>query len=114
MTEQVLLNGISRSERQEVISSATEAVHKSGGWVDDVHFFSNVAVNLRCVILASGAGRLVKELIRLPIGLGRDHTNSLGRAASSLEANEELRFSLQITFVHDEPDLRRHVPSVPG
>jgi len=55
MAVQVLLTGVSRSERQGVISAATKAVQKASGWVEDVHFLSNVAVNLRRVIAASAA-----------------------------------------------------------
>ncbi len=114
MAGQILLNGVSRAGRHEAISSATEALQRSGGWIDDVHFFSNVAVNVRCVILAADVPRLAEDLIGLPIGLRQEDTAALGRAASRLAGDEELTFSLQITFVHDEPDLRRHVPSVPG
>jgi hypothetical protein len=114
MAVHVLLNGVSRSERQSVISAATEAVQRAGGWVEDVHFFSNLAVNLRCVIAASDAGVLGEELINLGIGLGRDDMVALQRVAAGLSKADELTFSVQITFVHREPDLRRHIPSVPG
>lgn len=114
MREHVLLTGVSRSERQGVIASATEAIGGAGGWVEDVHFFSNLAVNLRCVVLPPAVARLGEALTKLGIGLTAADTEALRRAAAQLTVDEEVRFSLQITFVHQEPPLRRHVPSVPG
>lgn len=114
MRAHVQLNGFSRSERNEVISSASEAVQKGGGWIEDVLFFSNAAMNLRCVVMAAGIARLIDEIATIGVGLTPDDMASLHRAATVLSDDEELRFSLQITFVHDEPDLRRHIPSVPG
>jgi len=114
MAAQVQLNGFSRSERNEVISSASEAVQKGGGWIEDVVFFSNVAVNLRCVVMSAATARLMEELTTIGLGLTRDDMAALHRATTGLSDVEELRFSLQITFVHDEPEMRRHIPSVPG
>lgn len=114
MAERLLINGVTRLERQTAISAATQAVQDSQGWIDDVHFFSNVAVNIRCVVPAGSVDGLVERLGKLPLGLGAADMAVLTCAASPVPAGEELQFSLQITFVHDEPDLRRHVPSVPG
>jgi hypothetical protein len=110
----LFLNGVTRLERQAAIHSATQAVQDGGGWIEDVHFFSNVAVNLRCIVPTAGVERLAGALGSLPLGLTPDDMTALARAASRNPDGEELEFSLQITFVHDEPDLRRHVPSVPG
>ncbi|MDQ3080120.1 MAG: hypothetical protein M3R03_09010 [Pseudomonadota bacterium] len=114
MADIVRLNAFSRLERQGVINSTTEALQKVGGWVEDVQFFSNVSVNLQCAITASAVPLLSVELNRLRIGLGRDETDLLDHAAAKLFADQELAFSLQITFMHKEPDLRRQVPSIPG
>ena len=35
-------------------------------------------------------------------------------ALTAREPGEEIRCSLQITFFHTEPDLRRQIPHVPG
>jgi hypothetical protein len=40
LTNKVLLNGISRSARHEVIASLSEVIPKSSDWIDDVQFFS--------------------------------------------------------------------------
>jgi glycine cleavage system regulatory protein len=113
VVQRFLLNGVTRLERQAAISTATQAVQDAGGWVEDAHFFSNVAVNVQCAVPAKGIDRLVEGLGRVQFGLDRNDLAPLILAASRIQA-EELHFSLQITFVHDEPDLRRHVPSVPG
>jgi hypothetical protein len=89
-------------------------VEEAGGWIEDVHFFSNVAVNLRCAIAASAAAVLGEKLIKLGMGLRRDEAAALELVAAGLSKKDELTFSLQLTFVHGEPDLRRHIPSVPG
>lgn len=114
MAAHVQLNGFSRSERVEVISSASEAIQKGGGWIEDVFFFSNAAVNLRCGVMAASIDVLTKELKKIGIGLTLEDTAALHRAAKGLSENEEVRFSLQITCVHDDPDLHRHISSVAG
>lgn len=114
MAERLLLNGVTRLERQAAISATSKVVQAGGGWIDDVHLFSNVAVNLRCAIPVAGVAILAEGLGNLPLGLNHDDMALLARAGSQVPAGQELEFSLQITFVHDEPDLRRLVPSVPG
>jgi hypothetical protein len=114
MTDPILLSGVSRTERHRTISSATDVIEQAGGWVEDVHFFSNIAVNLRCVLMPATAAQMSRALSRLGIGLSRGETAALERAAERMPVDEELHFSLQIAFVHDEPDLRRHLPRVPG
>lgn len=113
VVQRFLLNGVTRLERQEAILTATRAVQDSGGWLEDAHFFSNVAVNVQCVVPTTGIDRLVDGLSRVQLGLARNDLAPLILAASRSQA-DELHLSIQITFVHDEPDLRRHVPSVPG
>jgi hypothetical protein len=114
MTNPVLLSGVSRAERQTIISSAAKVIQDAGGWVEDVQFFSNIAVNLQCAATPSAAAALSNALSALGLGLSRGETAELESAAQGLRADQELRFSVQITFVHNEPDLLRHVPSVPG
>ena len=38
--------------------------------------------------------------------------NDLG--AGERSGDEEVGLTLNVTFIHDEPDLRREVPAVPG
>jgi hypothetical protein len=114
MTNPVLLSGVSRAERQTVISSAVKVIQDAGGWVEDVQFFSNIAVNLQCAAMPSAAAGLSNALSALGLGLSRGETGALESATEGLRPDQELRFSVQITFVHNEPDLLRHVPSVPG
>ena len=80
----------------------------------DHTLFSNIAITIR---------------LSLPIGKLGDFRSRLGEAGVRLDdasaeqsqiiardddGEAEITVSLNITFVHDEPDLRRPVPAVPG
>jgi hypothetical protein len=39
---------------------------------------------------------------------------ALGERAEAEAAEAEVSGSLSVTFIHDEPDLRREIPAVPG
>ena len=80
------------SERYEIVSSASVAVKKGGGWIEDI-LFSNVAVNLRCVVMAAAIARSMEEITTISFGFTPDHMAALQRAATGSSDDEELRFS---------------------
>ena len=93
------------------------AISVSGAWVVDVKLFSNVSV---CFSFEVPGGRLEQfqqALAATDLHFTNDSMDSLaspldGDSAGSLDA--DIAGTLQITFVHNEPDLRIEVPRIPG
>lgn len=113
MKRAIHLNAVTRADRNKLVSGISEAVASVGGWIEDVNFFSNISVVLRFVIAAGSGLRLVRLLETQPLQLDFDDLAKLS-ALSTRNEIEEVACTLQITFFHNDPDLRRHVPSVPG
>jgi hypothetical protein len=114
------LNAVTRRDRHEMISRVTEAVLKGGGFVVDFHMFSNRSICLNFEVAAGKLGRLNVALEETGLGLTEESRARLaewGERAEQLSAEEgasEVTGTLEITFIHDEPDLRIAVPPIPG
>ena len=109
----IRLNAVTSADRNAIISEVSSAVAEAGGWIDDVNFFSNISIALRFVIPLSSRSTFVALLSAQPLQLDSNDLCEL-TALTAREPGEEIRCSLQITFFHTEPDLRRHIPHVPG
>ena len=109
----IRLNAVTSADRNAIISEVNSAVAKAGGWIDDVNFFSNISIVLRFVIPLSSRSTLVELLSAQSLHLDSKELCEL-TALTAREPGEEIRCSLQITFFHTEPDLRRQIPHVPG
>lgn len=107
----IMLNGVTRAERHETIQQVSELLSRQDAWIEDTIFFSNVAVTLRCVAPARACALLAEGLQDLNLGIPQAEFEALRLAG---DEGEELVVALSLTFVHSDPDLRSHVPSVPG
>jgi hypothetical protein len=92
----------------------------SGAWVIDVKLFSNVSVCFNFEIPSSRTAQLREALAAIELHLTKESDDSF---ASLLEHHEsdagglqepDIAGTLQITFIHNEPDLRIEVPQIPG
>lgn len=114
------LNGITRRDRHEMISRVKDAVLKGGGFVVDFHVFSNRSVCLNFEVSAGKIGSLKDALEETGLGLteeSRAHLAEGSERAEQLSVEDEaseVTGTLEITFIHDEPDLRIEVPPIPG
>jgi hypothetical protein len=105
----IALSAVTKLERNFVTTLVMDEVSAQGGWVEDVHLFSNIMTNIRFamkhdrlaafVAALAGAGLEVSGMSELPI---------------QNDSRADFNCSLQITFVHNEPDLKREIPRVPG
>lgn len=114
MAQRVSINAVTHAERQSVIDAISALVGELGGWIDDVHFFSNISVAIRSFLPDASAPEFGERLQRLGLKLAPSSLHDLAAFEPAPGAGEEIICSVQITFFHDEPDLRRTVPSVPG
>lgn len=105
----VILTAVTRVERKAATSFVFETVNRLGGWIDDVHMYSNLMNTIRLTLPAGAFAALTAALedagiaVDPPRGLGEIRDPALERMAT-----------LQLTFIHDEPDLRRELPPIPG
>lgn len=105
----VMLSAVTRVERKAATSFVFDTVNRLGGWIDDVHMYSNLMNTIRLTLPAGAFADLLKALeegaiaVDPPEGLG-----DIGDPAAERMA------TLQLTFIHDEPDLKRAVSAVPG
>jgi hypothetical protein len=103
-----------------MIARVRTAMTKSGAWIVDVKLFSNLSACFNFEIPSSHAEQLRDALAAMDLHLTKESHDSL---ASLVEGNNSAEAgspvtdtagSLQITFIHNEPDLRIEVPRIPG
>jgi hypothetical protein len=105
----VMLTAVTRVERKAATSFVFDTVNRLGGWIDDVHMYSNLMNTIRLTLPAGAFVALIAALEEG--GIAVDPPQGLGEIRDPLV---ERMATLQLTFIHDEPDLKREVPSVPG
>ncbi|SOD92650.1 hypothetical protein [Caenispirillum bisanense] len=102
-------SAVSRADRHVVTDACKEAIGASGGWVDDALFYSNKAVTLRFTVPGAAVPALRDRLEALDLRLDGPTPEE-----AAVSAAADVPGTLALTFVHDEPDLRRDIPAVPG
>ena len=114
MPVRLSINAVTSAERQRVIDAIAAAVSELGGWIDDVHLFSNISVAIRSFLPPDRVQPFGERLAALGLKLSDSAQRDLAACAAVPGSAAELFCTVQITFFHSEPDLRRPVPSVPG
>ncbi|HLL70630.1 MAG TPA: hypothetical protein VK363_04305 [Pyrinomonadaceae bacterium] len=114
------LEGFTRDERHAVISRVREAFAASDASILDFKMFSNVSLNINFELPARRIGELANALAATGLRLSAasraaldDWRQRCDEGASS-QHQAEIAGALHITFIHHEPDLRLHVPPIPG
>jgi hypothetical protein len=116
------LNGCTRDERHDMISRVQRAFTESNASILDFKMFSNLSLNLIFELPARRIGELSAALTATGLRLSAESRELLGdwqkryEEADDAGASQptEIAGSLQITFIHHEPDLRLEVPPIPG
>jgi hypothetical protein len=95
---------VTRIERNLALSKIRDCVSGQGGWIVDHTLFSNMAANLN---------------VEVPLAALPDFLNALKQAGftpkpdGALPTGDsgDIRGSLSITFIHNDPDLKQAVPA---
>jgi hypothetical protein len=109
------LRGVTRVERLTAMSRLEAAIGRLDGWLLDFHLFSNLAAAFHFEIPPERRGQLLVELeeegfsIDPPVE-GIDPS----AVVTAAQETKEVPVTLQVTFLHNEPDLRRKIPPLPG
>lgn len=105
----ISLSAVTKLERNFVTTMVMDEVSAQGGWVEDVYLFSNIMTNIRFVVKGDSLASFVQAVAEVGLEIG-----GLSEIPPTSEGSADFNCSLQITFVHDEPDLIREIPRVPG
>ena len=107
-----------------MISRVRRAFAESNGSIVDFKMFSNVSLNILFELPARRIGELSGALAATGLRLSAESRELLtdwqqrfgadDAAAPGASGLTEIAGSLQITFLHHEPDLRLEVPPIPG
>jgi hypothetical protein len=114
------INASTRIDRIEMTSRAERAIIESGGWILDFKQFSNVSVCINFEIPARHVEKLRRALKAIDLRTTQESDEALSSYsglqdhAISVRDESDISGTLQIIFIHNEPDLRRDVPAIPG
>ena len=114
------LHGFTRIDRQEMISRVKEAISTGGGYILDFHMFSNASICINFEVPAGSIEKLYSSLTETSLHLYQESHDLLADCRNRVEQlGEESKAidvagTLQITFIHNEPDLRIECPPIPG
>jgi hypothetical protein len=117
------INGTTRADRPAMLSAAREAVATAGEWLTGCKFFLNVSacLNFETLLFETLLGEAAPfraSLSLCDLRLSDESEEALSESArygsDGGAAGKEVRGTLQIIFVHDEPGLRIDVPPIPG
>lgn len=112
------LNGVTKIDRHDMISRVKEAISKGGGYIFDFHLFSNASICINFEVSAGNIEKLYSSLTATGLHLNQESHDLLADCCNRLEElgekSTDVAGTLQITFIHNEPDLRIECPPIPG
>ena len=108
------LDGFTKAERIQMTAHVSEAINQAGAWITDFHLYSNILTCINFEVPSANLDKLAVSLQETGLHLSQESLDQLMGANDSTLKEKELVGTLQITFVHNEPDLLREVPAVPG
>lgn len=103
-----------------MIARVRTALATSSAWVLDVKQFSNVSVCFSFEIPGNRVARLREALTAADLQLTGESNdafasfNECNESAGEASQTTDVAGTLQITFIHNEPDLKIEVPRIPG
>ncbi len=111
------LNASTKRDRHESMALVRESFANHNGWILDVHLFSNISANLHFEIDLAHLYKVVAMLEEAGVRFtSRSHRFLVEHKPMACDDSEsvECTGTLQVTFIHNDPDLRRVIPAVPG
>ena len=107
------LNGFTRAERIKCVALLRDAIVDNRGWILDFNQYSNLSICIGFEMPMASLPALAKSLLDAEVGLS-SRTEQMLQGIEAGQPDESAQCTLQVLFIHDEPDLRRTVLAVPG
>lgn len=92
----------------------SDAINEAGAWITDFHQYSNLLLCINFQVPDSHRPQLASSLQATGLHLSQESLDQLMPAPAATISEQDLTGTLQITFIHNDPDLNREVPAVPG
>ncbi len=109
----VMISGFTKHNRHQVTTDVTNAILGTGGWVIHHTLFSNIAITIQFELPARGFDAFQRRIAEAGVHLDAESTDRISQATAPEGSRaRDIVTTLNITFLHDEPDLRREVPAV--
>ncbi len=108
------LDGFTRCDRLQMTARISEAINQSDAWITDFHQYSNIVLCINFQIPATHLAQLATALVETGLHLSQESLDQLTPPDLPSSSEQEYSGTLQITFIHDEPDLLREIPAIPG
>ena len=113
--EFLMISGVTKADRHQVTADVNDAISASGGWVVNHTMFSNIAITIQFSLPSLRLDELRDRVMAASVKLNDDSlAEILAIGEKRLPEAADVTATLSITFIHDEPDLRREIPAVPG
>ena len=114
MKRLLMLAAATRINRHAVMAQVNDIVVSSGGWIEGHALFSNIAATFRFVLPAGRLTGFAEAVDAAGVHVDAAGLADLAARAAAEPPEAEVAGTLSVTFIHDEPDLRREIPAVPG
>ena len=107
------LNGFTRMDRLKSVGLLRDAIDSGNGWIVGFNEYSNISICIQFEISAGYLPKVAASLRTADVTLNAK-SEELLRGLEGEAASRSMDCTLQVLFVHNEPDLRRTVLAVPG
>lgn len=82
--------------------------------IQDARFYSNKMTTIRFTLVAREVPVFVAKLHECGLAIDDLTREEGGLSTISAQGDVEISGSIQITFLHNDPDLKQIIPAVPG
>ncbi len=113
--EFLMMSGVTKADRHQVTAGISDAISATGGWGINHTLFSNIAATIQFSLPSQRLDEFLDRIIAVSIKLDDDSIGEVQAVAGKHSPKPiDITASLNIAFIHNEPDLRREIPAVPG
>lgn len=113
----VNLAAITREDRHKMIDHTMKCINKCSAWIVNHTMYSNMAICINFQIEVGDVPKLIELLNTNGLNLTKETlelVNVFNDAINDKNKNKEMLGAINITFIHNEKDLKIIVPAVPG
>ncbi|SIS69448.1 hypothetical protein [Insolitispirillum peregrinum] len=100
----IRLDGVTRRQHTLALFDVTSAISDAGGWISNHQLYSNMLAMIAFEVPAQNLPALIEALHQAGIVI-HDPPELHG------QGSEDVAARLTISFLHNDPDLRRPVPA---
>ncbi|ACV64598.1 hypothetical protein Dtox_3905 [Desulfofarcimen acetoxidans DSM 771] len=109
----IRINGQTREDRHDMISKVNTAISNSGAWILNFKMFSNRLINILFEVPTNNIDKLYASLLDTGLELYEESKALLEECSNQqkyVNDDFDIAGTLQVTFIHNEPDLKIDVP----